>query len=78
MNEMEKIEFPIVVMINGFKTERGNEDTMTDETVETNEVVEMAKTKNEMIVEKGAEKKVESEIVEKRRISTWPSTRRPR
>ena len=57
MNEMENIEFPIVVMINGVEIERGNEDTMTDETVET---------KNEMIIEKVAGKKVEFEIVGRR------------
>ena len=51
MNEMEKIEFPIVVMINGIETERGNEDTMADEIVEMNAVVEMAKTKNDTIIE---------------------------
>ena len=50
MNEMENIEFSIVTMINGVEPERGNEDTMTDETVET---------KNEMIIEKVAKKMVE-------------------
>ena len=57
MNEMENAEFPIVVMINGVEIERGNEDTMTDETVET---------KNEMIIDKVAGKNVEFEIVRRR------------
>ena len=61
MNEKEKIEFPIVMMINGVKTERGNEDTMTDETVET---------KNEMIIEKVAKKMVEKVTEEIKEMSS--------
>ena len=48
MNEKEKIEFPIVMMINGVETERGNEDTMTDETVETKMVEKVTEEIKEM------------------------------
>ena len=61
MNEMEKIEFPIVMMINGVETERGNEDTMTDETVEM---------KNEMIIEKVTKKMVEKVTEEIKEMSS--------